>query len=700
MRTHLLHMLVVVPVLIGAAAAQQPAAFPETRRVDHVDIYHTTSVADPYRWLEQMESDEVASWVRGQNDLTERFLAGVSERAAIRERLTELWNVARYGVPVRRGGRLFYRYNDGLSEQDMVRMVEQDGVTEQVVLDANSFSPDGDASLAAWAPSHDGKRLAYAVSIAGSDWWEWRVRDVETGTDLEDRLTRARYVGASWSHDGEGFFYARVPEPERDEGAFTRIDYGLIRYHALGTAQRDDRLIHDTSDRPELYCQAHVDRTGRHVVIDEFDMRSNTNRILLLSVDDPEQEPRVLVSGGGWQYRYIGNQQDTFWFWTNHEAPNWRVVAVDRRNPRIMREAIAEADIPLSTVSRVGDQFIASYLRDASTEVKVLDDEGAEVRRVELPAIGTAWGFAGEGDSSETFFGFESFIMPARVYRYDAASGEQSVFRAPEIAFDPARFEVAREFVTSRDGTRVPLFLAHRKDLGKNGRNRAYLYGYGGFYTSQTPGFSKAMLAFMEKGGVYALASIRGGGEYGVKWHAGGWRENKQNCFDDFIAAAEWLIDSGHSSPERLAIGGKSNGGLLVGACLTQRPDLFGAAIPQVGLFDMLRFHEMTVGRSWIPEYGSPDDRSMFRHLRAYSPLHNVEDGVAYPPTMILTGDHDDRVAPCHSYKFAAALQAAQAGDAPILLRVESDTGHGAGTPTSKSIDEWTDILAFMMKVM
>ena len=693
-------------VLLCVAAngrAQSPLPpLPETGRGDQVDVLHGREIADPYRWLEAAESAETKGWIGAQNARTTAFLEPSPHRAAIRNRLESLWSHPRVGVPVRRGDALFYSSNDGRREQPSI-MVRDGDAEPRVLLDGEALSAGASASLASWSASPDGRWLAYAVSHGGSDWWEWRVRDVATGEDLPDNLPRARFIAASWARHEPGFFYGRMPDEQTD--ATGRIGWPSIYYHRVGSDPADDVVAFDNEGREDRYVEAFVNDSGSHLVIEALDVPRNAIDVHLLDLTDEHATPQLMIEGDGAQYRFIGSADPVYWFRTNWDADNWRVIWIDREKLRLgedggFGEALPESELPLEGAVRIGGRLVAIYTKDAANEVRIHADDGALERVVELPGVGVVGGFVGEDADPRTFFGFSGLAHPEVIEELDVTTGARERFHEPAVEFDTTRFETRRVFFTSRDGTRVPMFVAHRRGLELNGENPVYLFGYGGFYASQRPGFSLVTQPWLDLGGVYALANVRGGGEYGLEWHRGGMREKKQNVFDDFIAAAEWLIETGYTRPGRLAIGGRSNGGLLVGACLTQRPELFAAAVPQVGVFDMLRFHRFTVGHAWTTEYGSPDDPAMFPHLLAYSPLHRVADGARYPATLILTGDHDDRVPPAHSYKFAAALQAAQAGPAPILLRVESDTGHGAGTPTSKVIEEWTSIWTFLAEVM
>lgn len=683
------------------AVGGERLGYPVAPCMTETETRHGIEFTDSYRPLEDTSAPDTLCWIADERDLATRSLGEIGARERIHARLTTLWNYERIGLPVERVGRLFYSWSDGRREQYSVRVRESDGV-ERLVLDGNDLSSDGGTSLAAWSPSHDGQSLAYAISRAGSDWWEWRVRDVRTGVDHPDRIAWARYQIALWRGDDAGFFYGRVPAPAGDAACV--VGWPELYYHALGTDAADDSLMFGNDGRDDIYLEASLDDSASRLVVERYDMDANSVAIHLVDID-ARSTPTCLLPGDGYQYRYIGGTDPIYFVWTNWDAPNWQVIWIDRERFTAGGEqgwgiGIPETNLPLEGARRVGGRLVALYLNDVASEVRILDDRGAIERRVKLPGLGSANGFSGSDASPTTWYSFTSFTQPTAVYRYNVVTGETDRFHRPDVDFDPQRYVTRQVFVRSDDGTRVPMFLSHRRDLPANHALPTYLTGYGGFYTAQRPGFFAAAQAWMELGGIYAVANVRGGSEYSLRWHKGGMRENKQNAFDDFIAAAQWLIDSGRTCRARLAIGGHSNGGLLVGACLTQRPELFGAAIMRGGLFDMLRFHHFTIGRSWVGEYGSPEDPEEFKVLLDYSPLHNVRAGTCYPPTLVVTGGRDDRVPPSHSYKFAAALQAAQAGAAPILLRVDHDTGHGAGTPTSKQIDEWTDIWSFLVEAL
>jgi prolyl oligopeptidase len=683
-------------------ASRGAIAYPEAKRVDVVEDFHGVKVADPYRWLEDSDTPDTRAWIEAQNEITFDYLERIPQREAIKERITKLWNYERFDTPYQRGGRYFMERNDGLQNQDVLYTLDALSAPPRVLIDPNTFSQDGTISLAGAWPSEDGRYMAYGISDGGSDWREFKVRDVVTGRDLDDHLEWIKFSGAAWTHDHQGFFYGRFDEPKDENALTSTVYYKKIYYHRLGSPQAEDQLIHENPDEKEWGFEPEVTEDGRYLIIYAS---HGTRRLNLIYYRDlTAVAPRTVELITEWeaQFGLIGNDGPVFYFFTDYEAPRARVIAIDTRHPEKenWREIIPEAADTLRGVTLVGDKFICQYLSDAHSKVRVHEMTGRWIRDVELPGLGAAGGFGGQRRDTETFYSYTDFATPATIYRYDMTTGKSAVFKKPDVDFDPADYETKQVFYHSKDGTRVPMFITHKKGIRQNGKNPTYLYGYGGFDIPITPGFSVSNLVWMEMGGVYAVANIRGGGEYGKDWHEAGMKLVKQNVFDDFIAAAEWLIDNDYTRPSKLAIGGGSNGGLLVGACMTQRPELFGACLPAVGVLDMLRFHRFTIGWAWTSDYGCATDPEEFKALYAYSPLHNVKSGTKYPATMITTGDHDDRVVPAHSFKFAAAIQAAQAGPAPTLIRIETRAGHGAGKPTSMRIEEYTDRWAFLVKAL
>lgn len=686
-------------------AMQQPARlpYPETRRTEVRETFHSARdgevvIADPYRWLETdvRESEEVAAWVEAQNAVTSAYLEQLPGRDAIAARLTELFDYERFSLPVERGGRYFYSRNAGLQDQAVYWVQDGPDAEPRVLLDPNGWSDDGTVALAGAFPSPDGRRVAYLVQDGGSDWRTVRVVDVETGDDLADRIEWVKFSGLSWAKDGSGFFYARYPEPAPGETFTAPNLHQAVYFHRLGNAQDADRRVLDDPARPEVGFFVEVSDDGAWLLVQRW-TGTDGGTFEVLPLGEEDARPVVLFDGFEHNHHYVGNRGGRFWVLTDEGAPNKRIVAVDVSAPERRETVVPESEAPIEGANHVGGHVIVQRLRDVVSEVTVLDEDFEVLRTVDLPGLGSAEGFGGEPDDAETFYAFTSYDRPPTIFRYRIETGETEVFRAPEVAFDPEAYVVEQSFFESTGGVRVPLFLAHRRDVTpeRGGPHPTLLYGYGGFAISLTPGFSVTRLAWMELGGVLAVANLRGGAEYGRAWHDAGRLANKQNVFDDFANAARHLTELGWASPETLAIQGGSNGGLLVGATANQHPELFAAALPAVGVMDMLRFDEFTAGRFWVDDYGSPDDPESFDVLRAYSPLHNLPRTDAYPATLITTADTDDRVVPGHSFKFAAALQRADTGPAPTLIRIETRAGHGAGTPISKIVEEAADLWAF-----
>ncbi len=674
--------------------------YPATRRVDQVDRYHGTEVADPYRWLEAdvRGSEDVSAWVRAQNEVTAKYLGSHPDREAIRSRLKELWSYDRYSSPMRAGkGSAFFR-NDGLQNHAALHIMDAPGAEPRLLLDPNRWSKDGTVSLTGTAFSRDGLYLAYAVSEAGSDWQTWRVLEVASARRLDDELKWMKFGYVAWTEDGKGFYYNRFDEPKPGT-QFQAVNRNQkAYYHHVGTGQDQDAMVYQSPDHPEWKFATPVTPDGRYVIVVVREADDDRHRIFYKDLTNPDGPFVALIDRFEHQFHFIGNDGPVFYFMTNNAAPRRRLIAIDthKPGPKDWKEIIPEGKETLIDVGFVGDRFLAISLKDASTRVRVYTRGGEYVRDVELPAIGTASGFDGRREDAETYYSFSSFATPPTVYRYDVATGTSTPLRKSNVAFDPDDYEVTQVFYCSKDGTRVPMFVSHKRGVKLDGSNPTLLYGYGGFGFALKPWFSVSALAWMEGGGVYAVPNLRGGGEYGVAWHEAGTKLKRQNVFDDFIAAAEWLIDNKYTRAEKLAAEGGSNGGLLVAAVLTQRPDLFGACLPEVPLTDMLRFPKFTEGQDAITEFGSPADPQEFRALLAYSPYHNAKKGTDYPPTLVTTGDTDDRVAPLHSFKFVAALQHAQASPAPVLLRVEERGGHGGDKPTTKRIEEVTDQFVFL----
>ncbi len=685
-----------------ALAAQPPQTYPPTTRSAVVDDYHGTKVADPYRWLEDDNAPETKAWVEAQNKVTYAYLEAIPGRKALRDRMTKLWDFETFSAPFKRGGRYFYSHNSGLQNQAVLFVTEDPAARGRVLLDPNTLSTDGTMALGGVSVTEDGRYLAYAVSAAGSDWLVWKVRDVVTGKDLADEVRWSKASGASWLKDGSGFFYSRYEAPKGGD-ALTGINQNhLLCFHRLGTPQTEDTLVYSRPDQPEWYLGGSVTDDGRWLVISAGKGTNPESSLFLKDLSRPGATVEPFLDRMDATYTIVDNEGDRFFVLTNHSAPRNRLVAIrpGRTEPLAWTVLIPEAkgrDV-LESVSLVGGRFIATWMRDAHSAVSFHGLDGSKQGDLALPALGTVGGFGGRREDTETFYTFGSFTYPGTIFRLDLKSRRSRLFREPKLAFRPADFEVKQVFYPSKDGTQIPMFLVHKKGLKLDGKNPTLLYGYGGFNVSLTPWFSVSRLAWLEQGGVYAMPNLRGGGEYGLAWYDAGRKNKKQNVFDDFIAAAEWLISHKYTATPKLAINGGSNGGLLVGACLTQRPDLFGAAVPEVGVMDMLRFHKFTLGWGWKSDYGSSETKEGFETLMKYSPLHTLKPGVKYPPTLVTTGDHDDRVVPAHSHKFTATLQAVQAGPAPVLTRIETSAGHGAGKPTAKAIAERADVLAFLIQ--
>ncbi len=691
--------------LLAAALAGEPLKYPRTRKVEQTDVYHGVKVADPYRWLEEdvRKSPAVREWVAEENKVTFAYLESIPQREAIKKRLTEVWNYPKYSAPFKVGGKYFFSKNDGLQNQSVLYELDRLDGTPKVLLDPNTWSKDGTVALAGLAFTDDARLLAYGVAEAGSDWTYWKVKNVQDGKVLDDEIRWVKFGGASWTHDDKGFYYSRFPEPKPGEKYQGLPLNQKLYYHRLGTPQNDDKLVYEMPDHPRWTVSGDVTDDGRYLILSVGDgTTSRKTRILYVDLQKPDAKPVALIDNFDSKNAFLDNVGPVFYFRTDLKAPRGRVVAIDIRKPakENWKEIIPEAKESLRGASLVGNQIITEYLKDARSQVKVYSLEGKHVRDVELPGICSATGFGGKRTDEETFYTVSSFATPPSIYRLDLKTGKSTLFRRSEVKFNPDDYEVKQVFYKSKDGTRVPMFITHKKGLKLDGSNPTLLYGYGGFNIPLPPVFSISRAVWMEMGGVMAVANLRGGGEYGEEWHRAGTKLKKQNVFDDFIAAAEYLIAEKYTRPEKLAIQGGSNGGLLVGACMVQRPDLYGACLPAVGVMDMLRFHQFTAGRFWVDDYGSADNPEEFKALYAYSPYHALlrNGPKKYPATLITTADTDDRVVPGHSFKFAAALQAMQTGPAPVLIRIETRAGHGAGKPTAKQIEEVADQWAFLVK--
>ena len=746
----------VVSVLLvaGSLGAQtaSPLSYPAAARGTQVDDYHGTSIADPFRWLEDVDAPATTAWVAAQNRLTDAFLAAIPQRTAIRNRLTQLWNYERFSAPFTENGRYFYFQNTGLQNQSVLYVQDGRNAAPRVLLDPNVLSTDGTVALSGTAASDDGHYLAYSLSTSGSDWQELHVRDVNNGRDLPDVVKWVKFSGISWTHDNKGFFYSRYDEPTSGNKMTNTNKNHKLYYHRVGQAQSRDELVYDRPDQPDWLFDGTVSEDGQYLIITVSQGTDVRTRLYFIDLDNPGK-PQIdnpvvrLIDRLDAEYSFIGNRGTMFYVRTDRNAPRGRIVAISIDNPREERwnTIIPEGQDALESATMAGDDIVASFLQDAHSSVRfytagrnnnrgdirqrpgqpqqqppkrpdnvyddtstaplVVRDRGLALGggftyrgELPLPGIGSVGEVHGHQGDDEMFYSFTSFLYPTTIYRFDLKTRRNEVFRAPKVAFDPTAYETRQVFYNSKDGTRVPMFITAKKGVQLDGSNPTLLYAYGGFNISMTPGFSAANAAWLEMGGIYALANLRGGGEYGKAWHEGGMLAKKQNVFDDFIGAAQYLIAQKYTSTPKLAIRGGSNGGLLIGAVENQRPDLFGATLPEVGVMDMLRFQKFTIGWAWTSDYGSSDDSTQFQYLRAYSPLHNIKPGTCYPPTLAFTADHDDRVVPGHTFKYVATLQAAQSCANPILVRIETKSGHGAGRPTTKLIDEAADRFSFLVK--
>ena len=696
-------LLAAIGCASSALVGQAQLKPPPTRKLDVIDTYHGIQVPDLYRWLEDDNSLDTKAWVKAQNEFTYAYLETIPERSRIRDRMTKLWDYERFSAPSKFGDLYFYSHNTGLQNQSVIYVTDKLEERGRVLLDPNTLSDTGTVALSGMSVSENGKYLAYSLSNAGSDWVVWKVRDVATGKDLPDEIRWSKFSGAAWDKDATGFYYSRYDEPTGDDALTAVNKFQKVYFHKLGTPQASDQLIFERSDQPDWGFGAFTSEDGRWLFIQQTEGTERKNRLFVKDLEKPNSDFVPLFNNFDASYDFLGNDAETFYVLTDNNAPRGRVIAVDlaRPGPSQWREVIPQAqgrDV-IEGASLFGDQIAVTWKIDALNQVKLYDlRRGRLARHIQRPGVGTLTGFYGKRSDREVFFSFTSYNEPPTIYRYDLRRGRETVFRRPQVDMNPGDFEVVQDFYNSKDGTRVPIFIAHKKGIKLDGTNPTLLYGYGGFNSAATPGFSPANLVWMEMGGVYAVACIRGGSEYGKEWWEQGKRETKQNCFDDFIAAGEWLIEKKYTSTPKLAIHGGSNGGLLVGACVNQRPDLFGAAIPAVGVMDMLRYHKFTIGWAWQSDYMCSDTKEGFDNLIKYSPLHNIVPGTKYPAVLVTTADHDDRVVPAHSHKYTATLQTAQSGPAPILTRIETDAGHGAGKPTSKVIEERADMWAFLVK--
>jgi prolyl oligopeptidase len=701
MRRKIISLSILAPIaLIFAADSPTQFKYPTAPTSDQVDDYNGVKVADPYRPLENPDSPESRKWIEAENQITFDFLKTIPERDGITKRLTEVWDYERFGVPFKEKDRYFFSKNSGLQNQNVLFTAANFSEKPRVLFDPNLLAQDGTVALADAEVTDDAKLMAYGLATAGSDWQQWKVRDVATGKDRQDLIDWVKFSNVSWKKDASGFFYSRYDKPDEKNKLRSQVYNHKLFFHQLGTPQSQDKLIYERTDQKEWLFNAGVTDDGRYLIITVQRGTDPKNRIFFKNLVDPNSKVVELLDKADAEYSFIDNDGPVFIFRTNLNAPLGRVISINtcKSLPAKIDEVIPESKDKLEAVSSVGDHFVALYLKDAHSAVRLFKFDGSRDGEITLPGLGTAGGFTGKRKDRETFYSFASYTTPTEIFRYDFDKSASALLFKPKAKFNPDDYTTEQVFYKSADGTRVPMFVSYKKGMKRDGQNPTYLYGYGGFDISQTPGFKPENLVWMEMGGIYAVANLRGGGEYGEKWHEDGMLNTKQNVFDDFIAAAQYLIDNKFTSTPKLAIGGGSNGGLLVGACMTQRPDLYGATLPNVGVMDMLRFDKFTIGWAWTSDYGSPQKPDDFNYLYTYSPLHHVAKGGCYPPTMITTADHDDRVVPAHSFKFAATLQAAQGCDRPTLIRIETKAGHGAGKPTTKIIDETADRWAFLVK--
>ncbi len=687
-------VLPIVIIISMISCKQNKPEYPETRKTDVVDNYHGVEVPDPFRWLEDDMSEETAEWVKAQNEVTFNYLDKIPFRDTIRDRLEVLWNYERMGVPNKEGDYYFYSYNNGLQDQDVIYITKDVNEKGEVFLDPNKLSDEGTVALTNFSVSNDSKYVAYGVARGGSDWNEFFVKEIESGKQMDDHLKWIKFSSIAWYKDG--FFYSRYDEPEGSELSEVNENKKLY-YHKAGTSQEEDELIYQDPDNPVWSFNGEVTSDEKYLIITVYESTTG-NGIYVMDLSKEDREMTKMVDNFDNDYMFVGNEGDVLYFLTNHNAPMYRVIGVDLKNPdeENWRDLIAEnPDQVLKSCKQAGGNFLVQYERDAHSLVEVFSPEGEKLHEIELPELGTITGLTARKKSNEAFYAFTSFTVPTEIYKYNVEKNTSELIFKPEVDIETDIYTTKQIFYESKDGTKVPMFIVHKKDIELDGKRPTLLYGYGGFNITYTPSFSVRNMIWLENNGVYALANIRGGGEYGEAWHQAGTIFNKQNVFDDFIAAGEYLIKEDYTSSDRLAIFGGSNGGLLVGAVTNQRPELFAVALPAVGVMDMLRFHKFTIGKYWVTDYGSSDDPDQFAYIYKYSPLHNIRENVDYPAVLVTTADHDDRVVPAHSFKYIATLQEVYEGDNPVMIRIETDAGHGAGKPVSKVIDEYADKWAF-----
>jgi prolyl oligopeptidase len=683
------------------APSEQEWKYPATMRGDVVDDYHGTRVPDPYRWFEDPNAQLTRDWVTQQNALAQPYLERLPQRAWLGERLKQLWTFERFGVPRREGGKYFYLRNDGTQDQSVLYVADALDAPPRVLVDPNGKRDDATIALSQWEPSPDGKVLAYALSDGGTDWNTWHFRRVSDGVDLPVVLKYSKFWAVSWARDSSGVYYSRYPlKPNQSPDDARGDDAGRpdVYFHKLEDPQSADRLVYKVTDHPTRVPSAVVSEDGRYLLIGLFD-GYETNAWLVQDLRKPDAKPQPLLTAWDALYNFLGSRGDELYFQTTNAAPRGRVIAVDARDPAPARwrTVVPHSDHTINNATYVGGRVVVEYTRDARSLVRLFETNGTAAGEVKLPGLGTAAGFLGSGTNPETFFSYSDYLSPTRIMRLDVSKNAVNEFRTPKVPADFTPYVTEQVFYTSKDGTRVPMFITRRKDAPRDGNRPVMLYGYGGFNVTLSPAFSPAIQSWLELGGIYAVANLRGGGEYGEEWHQAGTKQRKQNVFDDFIAAAEWLIREKYTNPKRLAILGRSNGGLLVGAAMTQRPDLFGAALPGVGVMDMLRYHTASANaRQWSSDFGISEDAEEFKALRAYSPVHNLKPGTCYPPTLVTTADRDDRVVPWHSYKFAAELQNVQSCSNPVMIRIETRAGHGSGKPVWMQIEDVADQFGFV----
>ncbi len=695
------NLLLILPVILFVMASCKKEVktwtYPDSKKSDVSDVYFGDTVPDPYRWLENDTAADVKEWVKEQNAVTDQYMATIPFRESLYQEFTRIWDFPKYGTPSKKGNRRFFMKNDGLQNQYVLYMQTGEEGEPEVLLDPNTFSEDGTIALSGISISNDGKYLAYKTSTGGSDWNEIRVMDIESRKMLDDHLHWIKFSGIAWLDDG--FFYSAYDAPEKGSELSGKNEFHKVYFHKIGEPQSQDKLFFEDPRNPQLSVSVATDEDGKFIFLSSSQGTSG-NRLMVKEAKGTNTAFHTINGDFDYDFDVVDVVDDKLLVMTNYKAPRYRLILVDpfRTEETHWQEFVPETDAVLRSASYIGGKIITTYLRDAKSMAMVYDKDGSFMHEVQFPTIGTVSGFSGDKNDNEAFYSFSSYTYPTTIYKYDVARNTSEIFHKVDVAYNPEDYETKQIFFKSKDGKEVPMFVTHRKGIPLDGKNPLLLYGYGGFNISLTPGFSVSNMPFIDNGGVYVVVNLRGGGEYGKEWHEAGTKLQKQNTFDDFISAAEWLIENKYTSSDKLAILGGSNGGLLVGACMTQRPDLFKVALPQVGVLDMLRYHKFTIGWAWAGDYGTSDESAeMYAYLKGYSPLHNIKEGVSYPATLVTTADHDDRVVPAHSFKFIATLQEKDAGKNPVLIRIETDAGHGAGKPTSKVIEETTDRWAFTM---